>query len=677
MHRSTTKNRTRKSGFIPAALFNRKAALALATGAFLLAANSAIADELIWTTNASADFNTAADWSDYTVIPITHRVPGSADNADVAGGGTVLIQAGDTVATNDMNAGGTFGTGNANGSVTGNGTYMQTGGAVTVGNNGGWFRFGTAANTTGQYLMSGGTFAMKSNGELNIGENNGTNVANSCVLTVSNGAVFSNTNSTGALQLAIGGQSNGGAGVGTGILNISDAGNLGTVLNNNGELWIGENAGSTGVMNMSGGTLNNANWIAVGRNTATGTLNLSGGTINKTSGGNITIIGGTTAALTANVNQTGGTINNTTSGTWIGEGVANSLAAYNMSGGLANLAGLVINENGVSKGTVTLSGTGILSTTQVSQVAGAGTAVFNFNGGTLQANIGANATFMAGLTTANILAGGATIDSNGQTINITQALLHGTGATADGGLIKKGSGTLVLNAANTFTGATNINAGTLALAGTGNPSNRLGNTINVNSGGTLQLNASNEIATSGVVNLYGGASAATFALQGNLDYFGGLNLNGNSAVTGTGGFTLEVANPAINVTGIGNTISSGVYITSGFGAVGGNKTLTLNTTGVADALGISGVIANGTTDGGAGALVGSVAKTGGGNADAVGGQHLHRNHHSQRRNPERHRLTGKRRRRHREQRRGSIGSRQRHHHRQDRRRGHGCRGRRD
>ena len=463
MKPSTTKSRNTsglmtKLGLSP--LVSRRAAAMLATGALLFASNAAFAGvEDDWT-GANGNFNDTT-WSG-------DKPPTANDNATLKNGAnTVTINTNETV--NDI--------------VTdNNGTYMQTAGTVGQGTNGGWFRMGTGPGSNATYNLQGGILNMGSAAEINVGEANGaTGLA---TLNVSGGTL---NNTAGGFQIAIGGQDNGGNGVGTGLLILSSTTTAGVttsgVINNNNELWLGENSGSKGTMNMSGGTLNQANWFAIGRNSATGTLNLSGGTLNKTGGGNITVAGIGTAQ-TGTINQTGGTLNNTTSGTWIGE---TGHGVWNLSGGTANLGGtgyLDIDRAGVSTttGIVNLSGTGLLTVSQIQKSGTAGTGTFNFNGGKLQASK-TNATFMQGLTTANVQTGGATIDPNSFTITIAQPLL---GSVGDGGLTVNDStaapgGTLILTGANTYTGATTITNGTLQL---GNGTTGNDGTISTTSGVT-------------------------------------------------------------------------------------------------------------------------------------------------------------------------------------------------
>ena len=82
------------------------------------------------------------------------------------------------------------------------------------------------------------------------------------------------------------------------------------------------------------------------------------------------------------------------------------------------------NTGGVGvAGTYNLSG-GTLTVNSMNK--GTRTGTFNFNGGTLKAG-GSSATFMTGLTTANMKAGGAIIDDGGFAITIGQALVNNSG----------------------------------------------------------------------------------------------------------------------------------------------------------------------------------------------------------------------------------------------------------
>lgn len=130
-------------------------------------------------------------------------------------------------------------------------------------------------------------------------------------------------------------------------------------------------------------------------------------------------------------------------------------------------AGVVFVVSAGADGAYHLDG-GTLITPRIRQANILGAGRFYFNGGTLSPFNSANAaTFMQGLTLAEIQDGGAIIDSAGINFTIGQALLNG----GTGGLTKNGLGTLTLTNVNTYIGNTLINAGTLALNGAGSVAN--------------------------------------------------------------------------------------------------------------------------------------------------------------------------------------------------------------
>jgi autotransporter-associated beta strand protein len=80
------------------------------------------------------------------------------------------------------------------------------------------------------------------------------------------------------------------------------------------------------------------------------------------------------------------------------------------------------------------------------------------DGGTIKARSGGTTSLIAGnVTTASLLSGGITFDSNGFTVN-TAAIM-----TGPGGLTKKGLGTLTVNNIQAYTGDTKVQEGTLQL----------------------------------------------------------------------------------------------------------------------------------------------------------------------------------------------------------------------
>src|SRR5262249_31086676 len=128
---------------------------------------------------------------------------------------------------------------------------------------------------------------------------------------------------------------------------------------------------------------------------------------------------------------------------------------------------------------------GTLAVPQIIVSSTSGARTFNFNGGTLSPTAN-NGAFLNGLSRAHVRHNGAVIDTAGFNVTIGQALQHsaivGDNST-DGGLTKNGAGTLTLTGANTYTGNTTVNAGTLELAQATLATN---STVTISNGAMLQ-----------------------------------------------------------------------------------------------------------------------------------------------------------------------------------------------
>lgn len=276
-------------------------------------------------------------------------------------------------------------------------------------------------------------------------------------------------------------------GTSKGIINLSGAGTI----TSTGQTFVGKNGamagGTTGTINQTGGTFNCSNWISVGRfNFSTGTVNVSGGTFNQTSNDQGIIVG----------EEGLGTLNVTSTG------------AVNITG----TPGLLVSNNATANGTVNLDG-GTITTKRVQAgAAGAGTANFNFDGGTLTAGAGANADFFTGIDNAIIEDGGATINTNGNSIAFNQNF------TGDGGITKTGAGTLLWNGNGDNTGANVVSAG--ALGGIGYVSGSL----TVSSGATLSPGAPLGVFTALGTTTFSAGSSLTIDLDASPDMLAANNL---------------------------------------------------------------------------------------------------------------------------------------------------------
>ncbi len=302
--------------------------------------------------------------------------------------------------------------------------------------------------TLGGALTGTGTLTKTGNGKLTLA---GTDSLPIILVRAGSMLVSSGADVTASVFSSIANQ-----GGDTGSLTVEGTGRFSVA----GDLNISDLGGSTGVLTFTGGNIS-ALHLFVGKNFD-----------NAAVGG------------TGTVNQTGGVLT------------------------VTGVDGLTLSQV-ASSGTYNLNG-GTLSVQKVAKDLGT-SATFNFNGGTLKAGA-ASATFIQGLTEANVKAGGGTIDTNGFNITIAQTLSHdpALGVTPDGGITKIGNGTLTLSGTQTYS-VLNANGGTTNLAsalGSGNSTAHVASTAMLNIGVNQTL-ASLVIDDGGVVTL--GALAPALA----------------------------------------------------------------------------------------------------------------------------------------------------------------------
>ena len=371
-----------------------------------------------------------------------------------------------------------------------------------------------------------------------------------------------------------------------------------------------------------------------------GTLTIGGGNTSWTFAGPISGAGGLvktgtgTLTLTGTANSPGSLTAN--AGT-IAIGAAGAISSATVLG--ASGAGIVdLGTTSTTAGGLNLTGGRAQTSTGVLTLAG--DAVATSSGGT--AAVVAGKLALSGTRTFTVNAGGATSDLT------ISAIVSGSGS-----LIKAGSGVLLLSAANSYSGTTTINAGTLRLSGGAAIADASPVTFANASGAVLDLAGSSETVgalagggalggniTLGSGTLTSGGNNTSTTYSGAISGSGGIAKNGTGTLTlaGTnsfagatavnggilrlgGGLTMSdsTAVTLANVAGVALDLSgtgAGIGSLSGGGSLGGNVTLgsgTLTIGANAASTTFAGIISG---------TGGSITKTGAGTLTLTGANSL-------------------------------------------------------
>ena len=319
---------------------------------------------------------------------------------------------------------------------------------------------------------------------------------------------------------------------------------------NNGDHWMPVTLNST--LNYNSTATQTLRGVISGNGTLvknnTGTLNING---SNSFSGSVTVNGGTLYANPGNaaanrafsfvsgitVNN-GGTLRSGTNGLFGWDGTQEKPITVNAGGTLTTNGGLV---SDVGVGSVTLNGGTLASLAGGAADWGS----WRFDQATDKLRVTQNST--ASATNVKFGDPGAAIEvAAGKTLDFTGTITDATnGGTSY--LTKTGTGTLLLAGANTHSGATAVNAGTLRLNG----SIAAGSTVSVASGATL----SGTGTVSGALAVAGGAShapgdpAGTQTVGGALAYASGSRLQWTLvANSDASGAASRVAAGNVNVT---------------------------------------------------------------------------------------------------------------------------------
>lgn len=390
-----------------------------------------------------------------------------------------------------------------------------------------------SAATAADRLAGAGNITMAGGTTLNAG-------TGSLSLTIDPSAVGGFTPGTITAQTLAGGAKTITTATGTSIVNGVISGVGGLTKNGVGALTLSGNNTYTGATTINTGTLTlgaanripNASALTVAAG-ATFDLNNFAETIGSLSGAGDVRLG--SAALT-----TGDATNTIFSGVMSGTGglTKPGTGLFTLSGANTYTGATTINA-----GTVQVAGGAAIADTSVVTLANVAGATLDLNG--TNETIGSLAG--GGAAGGNVTLGAGTLTAGG---NNTSTTFSGT-LSGTGGLTKQGTGLFTLSGANTYTGATIINTGTLTLGA----ANRIADAsaVTVAGGATFNLNNFAETVGSlaGAGNVTLGSGILTAGGDNSFSTFSGV-MSGTGGLTkqGTGTFTLSGNNTYSGVTNV-------------------------------------------------------------------------------------------------------------------------------
>ena len=302
----------------------------------------------------------------------------------------------------------------------------------------------------------------------------------------------------------------------------------------------------TGSNTYTGGTVINSGTLSINDNPALG----GGGAGVTFNGGTLRILGSFNSQRTFTLTPAGGTINTNGSDLTYDGFMSGSGPLTKIGGGSLILRGTSSNYNGgttINQGTVSVSANANLGDANGS---------ITFNGGSLIVSSGQD-TFTHPVV----------LNSTG-TIN-NESGIHPTFSrnfSGGGGLTKTGAGTLTLQGTNTFTGETNISAGTLRI---GAPGGGAGTSL------ALQNSTLNYTAAGGVLDFGNVTGAVLGGLKGgqNVSLINANNLP-IALTEGTGGATGLTYSGILSGTGSLTKSGSGTWTLSGANTFSGITQIT-------------------------------------------------------------------------------------------------------